>query len=188
VVKFRVHVSDPPWPFDDALPGETRGAGKQYRCLSIADIKAGRGFVLPEMADDSLLLLWRVGAMQQEALDVADAWGFVPKGELVWVKTRGDKLAFGMGRIFRYAHETCLVATRGRASTEVVMDHGIRSVFSGPVGRHSEKPDEFYDIVERLAPGPRCETFARRRRPNWTQFGDQLPPLEPGFQDPAGPP
>jgi N6-adenosine-specific RNA methylase IME4 len=48
-------------------------------------------------------------------------------------------------------------------------------VFEAPVGRHSQKPEAFYGLVEQLADGPYAELFARRRRENWTCFGNELP-------------
>jgi N6-adenosine-specific RNA methylase IME4 len=119
--------------------------------------------------------------MQQEALDVASAWGFTVKTELIWLKkTVNGKRWFGMGRITRAEHETCLIATRGRPE---MLNHSIRSTFvtdldvtglSAPIGRHSEKPEQFYSIVEQLRAGPYCELFARRQRPRWTCLGDQV--------------
>jgi N6-adenosine-specific RNA methylase IME4 len=83
---------------------------------------------------------------------------------------------FGLGRHVRAAHETCIIATRGRAKPLV---RNIRSRFAAavPVGAngrylHSGKPEEFYDVVEQLARGPHVELFARRARPRWTCLGD----------------
>ena len=43
-----------------------------------------------------------------------------------------------------------------------------------PMRTHSEKPDEFYALVERVCPAPRhCELFSRRGRPNWDGHGDE---------------
>lgn len=42
----------------------------------------------------------------------------------------------------------------------------------------SRKPDEIYDLIERMAPGGRkCELFARphNRRKGWVSLGNQLP-------------
>ena len=169
----RLLVADPPWRFSDKLPGPGRGAAKHYPTLDAARIEM---FPLPPLADDCALFLWRVAAMQEEALAVARAWGFAPKTELVWEKkTVGGKEAFGMGRILRAAHETCIVATRGRPE---VCDRSIRSRFSAPVGRHSEKPNEFFGLVERLYSSvpsdQRVEMFARRPRLGWVCLGDEL--------------
>jgi N6-adenosine-specific RNA methylase IME4 len=81
----RVLVVDPPWAFDDALPGDTRGAARQYH---VEGFEALRWFTLPPQADDCLLFLWRVAAMEEQAAALADAWGYTPTGgQLQWNKT-----------------------------------------------------------------------------------------------------
>ena len=171
--RFRVLVADPPWPFDDNLGGEIRGAEAHYNVLSMQQI---RRFPLPPMYENSILFLWRVSSMQQEALDVLNAWDFRLHSELVWKKlTKHGKRHFGMGRIVRAEHETCLIAVSGKP---IILDKSVRSIFEAPTGRHSEKPDVFYKLVERLSAGPYAELFARRHRAGWTTFGDQLPALE----------
>ena len=171
--RFRVVLADPPWLFQDRLPGPGRGAAKHYGCLSVAEFCA---FPLPPLADDCTLFLWRVASMQQEALDVMKAWDFTLKTEIVWLKrTTTGKRWFGMGRTVRAEHEVCLVGTRGRPSRA---SKNIRSTFEAVVGQHSEKPAIFYDLVEALREGPYVELFARRRRAGWTSLGDQVPATE----------
>jgi len=166
---FPVLVADPPWKFGDSLPGAGRGAAKHYQCMPVDGICC---FELPPLERDAVLFLWRVAAMQQEALDVVKAWGFTVKSELVWRKvTVGGKRWFGMGHYVRAEHETCLIATRGRPK---ILSRSVRSTFDAPAGRHSEKPDAFYEIVEKLCAGPYVELFARRHRANWTCLGNEL--------------
>jgi N6-adenosine-specific RNA methylase IME4 len=188
----RVLCADPPWTFGDRLPGKTRGAERNYSVLSLSDIQR---FPLPDLADDAILFLWRVSSQVEEAYQVVRAWGFVPKTELVWIKQTSKtleeanadeeqeerKLHFGMGRYTRAAHETCIIATKGSFK---VSDRGIRSVFQAAVGKHSEKPAAFFEIVEKLvgAPGPGTgaddglvELFARTPRVGWHTFGNELP-------------
>jgi N6-adenosine-specific RNA methylase IME4 len=113
------------------------------------------------------------------------AWGFTPKSELVWIKTRDHfaledegilpraTIHFGMGRQVRMSHEVCIIATRGRPPT---LSRSIRSVFFAHFGgTHSRKPERFFRIVERLSPGPYVELFARRLREGWTTYGNELP-------------
>lgn len=175
----RVLHADPPWQFGDKLPGKTRGAARQYPCLSVDQIKA---FELPELARDCMLMLWRVSAMRQEALDVVRAWGFTLKSEIVWHKlTPTGKSHFGMGHYVRASHETCIVAVRGRVK---VANRSVRSVFAAPAPRdergrviHSAKPDEIYTIAAQLMPdGPFTELFGRRMRPGWTVYGNEVRP------------
>lgn len=173
---FRVLCADPPWQFGDKLPGPGRGAEKHYPTMSVEELCA---FPVPSLADDCVLFLWRVAAMQQEALDVMKAWGFKQKTEVVWRKqTINGCRWFGMGRIFRAEHETCLVGTRGRPE---VQDRSTRSVFDATAGRHSAKPEGFYDIVEKLYKGPYAELFARRVRPGWACFGNEVEVEPPRF-------
>lgn len=172
----RVVVADPAWRFGDSLPGPKRGASKHYDTMTTAKICA---LQLPPIASDAVLFLWRVAAMMQDALDVAAAWGFVPKSEIVWVKTTrraspdagATKLHFGMGRQVRASHESCIIATRGKAPPQC---RSIRSVFMAPVGVHSAKPDAFYELVEQMHEGPYLELFARRQRPGWLCIGSDL--------------
>lgn len=170
----RVVTADPPWRFGDSLPGPKRGAGKHYATMSVAEICA---FQLPRLQDDAFLFLWRVAAMQQEALDVVKAWGFTVKSEIVWNKlTVNGKRHFGMGHYVRAEHETCLIATRGSPKVE---DKAVRSTFDAPIGRHSEKPDVFYSIVQRLSYGPYAELFARTPRKGWRQYGLEMEVAHP---------
>lgn len=190
----RLLVADPPWMFGDKLPGATRGAEKNYTCLTIEQIKA---FPIPgPLAGGALLLLWRVSSMVEEAYSVCRAWGFTPKTEMVWVKRTGavekvdsdptsllttkqrervfivPPLHFGMGRTLRAAHETCIVAHHGKFIPDSL---SVRSAFEAPVGAHSEKPEAFYLAAEQLVQrGRRVELFARRRRPGWDCYGDEL--------------
>lgn len=167
---YKCIVSDPPWDFSDKLPGKGRGAEKYYKTLSVDELSHLR---LPIIANDAHLFMWRVAAMQREALDVIRMWGFTVKSELVWVKkTINDKQHMGMGRHVRMSHEICLICTKGKGAG--ILNHSTRSVFEAPVGRHSEKPDKFYEIVESLVPGPRLELFARKQRIGWHCIGDQL--------------
>jgi N6-adenosine-specific RNA methylase IME4 len=174
---FRVITADCPWRPGDSLPGKTRGAAKQYKTMTVDHLCT---FELPPIAPDCVLFLWRLSIMQEEALRVARAWGFNPtKGELVWAKmTPSGKQHFGMGRILRGSHESCIVATRGKPTP---LHHSQRDLFSAPVPRvggriiHSAKPDAFYEIVRGLFDGPRAALFERKQRPGFECFGDQLP-------------
>jgi len=197
--------ADPPWPFGDKLPGPSRGSAKNYDLMDLNDIKAfldstsisgGEvydGGNVPDvnrsirecLAPDCRLFLWRVASMQEEALEVMQAWGFQLKTEIVWVKTskatdlqpdakelgENDKLHFGMGRTVRMSHETCLIGVRGKPD---LLSRAVRSIFFAPYVKHSAKPEIFADIVEKLSPGPYLELFARRIRPKWTCLGNEI--------------
>lgn len=182
-LQFKVVVADCPWLFGDKLPGKTKGAERHYKCLSVYELChfLKDNDLEKALAPDCILFFWRVAAMQQSALDVVSAWGFTVKTELIWLKkTSSGRRWFGLGRTLRAEHEVCLVATRGRPELK---NHSTRTTFvtdldvcglSAEVGRHSEKPEKFFDIVEGLSDGPYLELFARRQRPGWVCIGDEL--------------
>lgn len=175
--RFNVLVADPPWKHSQQ--GGNRGASRQYPLMTVDEICA---FELPPMEDRFVLFLWRVASMQEEALQVARAWGAVPKAELVWLKqTRSGKQHFGMGAYTRAGHEACLIASTKRPL--VAQRHSVRSTFTAPTGAHSEKPDRFYELVEQMYPdGRHVELFARKQRPGWSCFGHDLAPgASPGY-------
>jgi hypothetical protein len=122
--------------------------------------------------DDAHLWLWGVNRLMGAAYDVVAAWGFTPMSLLTWCKPGP-----GMGYYLRNNTEHCIFATRGRpiVPSEAVMS----SWYQWPRLRHSEKPAEFFDVVERVSPGPYLELFARGRRHGWDAWGDEVPDGSP---------
>jgi N6-adenosine-specific RNA methylase IME4 len=48
------------------------------------------------------------------------------------------------------------------------------SVVGSPRGKHSEKPERFYEIIEAMYPEyPRVELFSRNVREGWAAWGNQ---------------
>lgn len=98
---FAVLVADPPWSFGDKLPGNVRGAEKHYDVLDQAGIEA---FVLPPLADDALLFMWRVSSQPEEACRVAQPIFYTTEhGEIAMNKQtkpvivrQGDVLLMGV--------------------------------------------------------------------------------------------
>jgi N6-adenosine-specific RNA methylase IME4 len=139
--------------------------------MPMAEIKA-----LPIPADDNAhLYLWTTNAFMREAHEVAEAWGFKPKTIVTWVKTKvADRasVSMRMGYYFRGATEHCLFAVRGKMRLNV---RNLPTAFLWPrIGQHSRKPDAFFEMVETATPGPYLELFARRARPGWTVWGNEV--------------
>lgn len=172
---YRVIYADPPWRFNNKKTGGSMNSGVeyQYSTMSIDELKA-----LPVneiSADDSILIMWYVGAMPQEAIDLVSAWGFTLRNMngFVWNKlTITGKPHFGMGFYTRAGSESAVIATKGKFKPN---SRSVRAVISAVVGKHSEKPNEFRDaIVELAGDVPRLEMFARKRTEGWDALGDEL--------------
>ena len=177
---YRTLVSDPPWNYRDRVgPGlgfgadrirGRRGAAGYYPVMSVDEIAAlGTDGEIAgyRMSENAHLYLWTTNAFMEEAHRVARAWGFIPRTVLTWRKPQ-----MGMGHYFRNTTEHVVFAVRGSLPIKV---KNQRTDFTAPRGRHSEKPEAFFEIVERCSPGPYLELFARKRRPNWTSWGNEVP-------------
>jgi N6-adenosine-specific RNA methylase IME4 len=158
---FRTLVADPPWRYENDW-GQGL-AGDQYPTMS--DEEISRLGVADLAAPDSHLYLWTPVAKVRQAIDICEAWGFRYVGLLTWIKP-----GLGMGTWWRVSTEHIVFGARGRLPTSPNM----RNWFEAPRRRHSAKPVEFFDIVERASPGPYLELFARSLRDGWTAWGDEL--------------
>ena len=164
---FGCLLVDPPWSFksyDGKSAVPTQGADP-YAVMSITDLKALP--VADIAAKDSLLLMWTVSHLQDEASDLARAWGFVPKSvAFIW-----DKQRIGMGYWTRQEMEICKLFTRGKPKR---LNADVRQGIRAPRREHSRKPDEQYERIERLVGGPYLEMFARQTRPGWSSWGNEV--------------
>jgi N6-adenosine-specific RNA methylase IME4 len=106
---------------------------------------------------------------QTEPIEIARSWGFEPKAFLTWHKLG----PIGLGFYFRGDTEHVIYGTRGNVQIPPAIR--VSNHFAAPKGRHSVKPDRFYETVERLSPGPYLELFARRRRFGWDVWGNEAP-------------
>jgi N6-adenosine-specific RNA methylase IME4 len=162
--------ADPPWSFATySRKGKGRSAEAHYDCMGLDEIKAMR---VPEWAaDDCALFLWVTDPLLPRAFEIIEAWGFVYKTvAFTWVKTTRDGTGFPIGCGFwtRANPELCLMATRGRPQR---ISRSVRQLIFAPRRAHSQKPEEAYDRIESLVPGPYLELFARGRRPGWASWG-----------------
>ena len=156
---FRTIVADPPWQYGNKA---TRGAAEDhYSTMTVENICE----LEVNAADDAHLYLWTTNGFLNESFDVVKAWGFTYKTCLTWVKPQ-----IGLGNYFRSSTEHILFGVRGKLPIE---DRTLRNWFEAPRGKHSAKPDSFYDLVEKASPGPYLEMFARRRRFGWESWGDE---------------
>lgn len=161
---YRVIVADPPWPYEIRQEDPSHRAAFPYPTMSIAEICALDVGGIAHA--DCILWLWTTNHHMRQAFDVVEAWGFQQKTILTWAKNR-----IGYGDWLRGQTEHCLMCVRGKPIVEV---GAISTLLPAPVGRHSEKPDTFYELVEQICPAPRyAELFQRRARPNWDGHGDE---------------
>jgi site-specific DNA-methyltransferase (adenine-specific) len=105
-----------------------------------------------------------------------ESWGFTYKTvAFTWIKINKDGLPFvGLGHHTRGNAELVLLGVRGKGVSRV--DRGVSQIVMEQRGKHSQKPEVVQDKIERLY-GPdvsKVELFARRERPGWVCWGDEL--------------
>lgn len=173
---YRTLVADPPWQYNVTKGLPTSGykpstAEAHYSTLTMPEVAA-----LPVgdlAATDAHLYLWVTvprlfgdrGTRGVGPVDVMEAWGFEFKTMLTWVKTG----ALGMGWWFRGQVEHVLFGVRG--NLPIPADRREKNVITAGKNLHSAKPPAFYDLVERVSPGPYVELFARAPRLGWDAWG-----------------
>lgn len=170
---YGVILADPPWSFKTySSKGKGRRAEAHYDCLSLDALKAlriapgGTAEPLPVAdwaAEDCALFLWGINSMLPQALDVIRSWGFTYKtAAFTWAKRtpRDAGWHFGLGYWTRQNTESCLLATRGHPKR---LSRAVPELLIAPRRQHSQKPEEIYERIEALCPGPYLELFARGR-------------------------
>jgi N6-adenosine-specific RNA methylase IME4 len=157
---FSTIVADPPWPENQFFRKTGSAKPDDYALLSIDEIIA----YTPPAAPDSCLFLWVLNQHIDWGYVVARAWGFEPIQMMTWTKPGG-----GLGT-FQCNTESFLICRKGNMK----FNSCNGTYYYWPRGKHSEKPNHFYDLVEKLAPGPYLEMYARRTRENWSHWGNEV--------------
>ena len=189
---YSVILADPPVPFEawGKRPGgiDSRAAEAHYNTMSWEDLSALGPLVQRVAAPNACLFLWLCQPLLIETLRLVEAWGFQYKTKAFsWVKLtpqRGMSFHVGMGYWTRANTEDVLLCTQGapqrlRKDVYQVLASLMEApdetpAVLAPVRRHSQKPEEVQDRVERLVAGPYLELFARRQRPGWTCLGNEI--------------
>lgn len=130
---------------------------EQIKALPVADLAE----------PDAHLWLWTTNQFLCAGFEVMEAWGFKYLAPITWVKPSG------VGNYFVHRTQTVLFGYRERCQFPAA--RYLPTVFeAGWPYPHSTKPEQFFDIVERVSPAPRIELFARRLRLGWDAWGDEV--------------
>lgn len=169
---FHTVVADPPWlpSLHQNTVGRKEGpyrAGPQryYDTLSVEEICKLKPFTERK----AHLWLWVINQHIDWGYIVARAWGFEPQQMLTWAKP-----GLGTGQ-FQSNTEHVLVCRKGGPVDNAFGKTG-GTWFNWSRGRHSQKPTAFYDLVERVSPGPYLEMFSRTERAGWCVWGNEVTP------------
>ena len=161
---FQTIVIDPAWDYTEEGDNDQFGRGRpDYQLMPIEEIEA---LPIARIADKNChLYMWITNRSLQKGFRLLDAWGFRYITCLTWIKPY-----FGVGNYFRGQTEHVLFGVKG---SQPLKRHDVGTYFSAPRGkRHSEKPDEFYTLVESCSYAPYIDIFGRKERKGWTVWGE----------------
>lgn len=163
--KYRCLIVDPPWPIAKIEREEAPAQGKSldYSTMSLDEIKA---FPIPAH-DECHMYLWTTQKFLPKSFEILEAWKFDYLVTMVWHKNGG----FQPVNLPQFNCEFVLLGRRG--GLPFVDTKNFFCCFSGKRREHSRKPTEFYDLVRRVSPGPRCDLFSTGKVEGFTQGGMQ---------------
>ncbi len=184
---YQCIVADPPWDYKtpgqigktlDHRPNRDKGESKhgagsvaRYGAMTMQELMALP--IADLAAENAHLYLWTTNAFMEQAYPLARAWGFEPKTILTWTKTRKSdgQPSMKMGYYYRGATEHVLFCVRGSLRLQGLA--APTAIFAERL-KHSQKPEEFYSMVEAQTPGPRLELFSRKLRAGWRAWGNEV--------------
>ncbi len=185
--KYEIIYADPPWPY---YGSETKNAaaGKHYNLMELDAIQAMPVRSLLRYGE-GCVFLWATCPRLHFAIDTLRKWGFHYRGvAFVWVKCRADGgWIHGQGippTATKPTTELCLLGTtQPKGRPYKLQDSAVRQAYdiedtieiAAPRGKHSQKPEVFRTMIERLyGERLRLELFARQTSPGWYSWGNEV--------------
>jgi N6-adenosine-specific RNA methylase IME4 len=167
--EYRCILIDPPW--QQEMTGRYKKARRRratelpYQTMSLEQMLR-----LPVKAIGSAeahLWLWTTNQFLEDGFILMRAWGFKYLAAVHAIKPSG------LGNYFICRTQTLLFGYKEKC--RFPLERYKPNVIEVPnPARHSEKWDETYRYIEAISPGPRLELFARRKRPGWDVWGNEV--------------
>lgn len=179
--KYDIIYCDPPWDYGGKMQFDKSGkkdlnsnwdknifisaANFKYPTVKTKDLKK---IPITEIAsDDCLLFMWVTSPHLEQGIELGKSWGFNFRTvAFVW-----DKMVHNPGQYTMSYVELCLVFKRGR----IPKPRGARNIkqlVRVPRGKHSQKPLEVLQGIEKMFPTQKkIELFARHKPEGWDVWG-----------------
>lgn len=176
---LRCVLLDPPWSAEQG--GGGKGANAHYSLLSperVVEVVQHECPYWSRLCDSAHLWLWvtNTTVANGDAHRVAQGLGFDVKTQITWVKGKynvaGELVPQkGLGYYSFGASEHLWLCVRGEAMKPAERP---ATWFAAPRTEHSVKPERSYELIEAASPAGRLEIFARRTRPGWLVWGNEV--------------
>lgn len=166
---YKTILIDPPWP--QKMSGKYKQSRQKraeklpYPTMTTAEILRLPVKLLGD--DDCHLWLWTTNQFLEDGFILMRSWGFKYLSAIHAIKPSG------VGNYFVARTQTILFGYKEKCKFPLKR-YAPNIIEVGQPKRHSEKWDKTYDYIEAISPGPRLEMFARRKRPGWDVWGNEI--------------
>lgn len=178
--KFDIIYADPPWDYNGKMQFDKSGRAENFD-MSKKIFISSANFKYPTLQtkemmkipiyeiakDDCLLFMWATSPHLEQAIELGKAWDFEYRTvAFIW-----DKMNHNPGQYTLSNCELCLIFKRGRIPSPRGA-RNIQQLVRSPRGKHSEKPKEVLERIEKMFPTQdRIELFARKKPKDWSVWG-----------------
>ena len=161
---YDVVVIDPPWEITQyQMHTEDNHKPLQYPTMTLEEIK---DLEVP-CADDCHVFLWTTQKFLPRVFEMLKHWGFDYRFTITWVKNRGMKPLNHP----QYTTEFCICARKG--NPKFISTVGFFTHINAKSIKHSEKPEEFYELLRNVTAGRRLDMFNRRKIEGFEGWGNE---------------
>jgi len=159
---YDVVVIDPPWEIGQR--NSTAGYKPlPYPTMSIDEIKD----LELQCDDDCHVFLWTTQKFLPIAFDIVDHWGLEYVCTFTWFKNGGPQPL----DLPAYNTEFFIYARQGKP--KFIDTKKFNTALIADKGKHSEKPEEFYEMLRRVTAGRRIDMFNRRSIEGFDTWGNE---------------
>ena len=176
---YKCIVVDPPW--DQGKTGKRKARPNQGTELDYPTMTFNEIANIPIdkwAGEECFLWLWATNSRSRssgkpiliQAFELMEHWGFRYYTTLTWDKKTGP-CPFGP---YQITTEHCLFGYRGKAKFPNSSIGKMKTAFTAPVTKHSQKPALLYENISEHFSSPRLDVFARRRHSGFDAWGNEV--------------
>ena len=167
--KYQTIVIDPPWTVKNGLKNlkfYRTGKPMPYPLMTNDEII---NFPINDFADERCdLFLWTITSKIPLCFDILKKWGFKYMDFFAWDK----EIGVPVNGVYR-SLEWIIYGYRGKMGINK-KGKFINSMFREKRGKHSRKPNVFYNIIASNTKEPRIDIFAREPRKGFDVWGNEV--------------